>query len=127
MKKKKGFALASTMAVMVLFLTLSGLVFTLATLNASSADKSKRDLMIRTETLQICQNFCDLPLQEFETTLETDFTCFTVNDLLVYEKSNLRLEISEINSSVKLIIKEDRKLLADITKTNEIVDKKIFI
>ena len=127
MKKKKGFALASTMAVMVLFLTLSGLVFTLATLNASSADKAKRDLMIRTETLQICQSFCDLPLQEFKTILETDFTCFTVNDLLVYEKSNLRLEILEINSSVKLKIKEDRKLLADITKTNEIVDKKIFI
>ena len=127
LRTKSGFALASTLAIMVVFLTLSGLVFTLATLQNDVAKKEKEKVYLRSETMQIVQNFCDYDLTEFKNVLLENYTFVELNDVEIYEQEKIKIELYENNQIYDLKIKINKKIVADVEKGNEIIYKKIYI
>lgn len=126
-KSKKGFALASTLAIMVVFFALSGLIFTLVSLFADNSKKERESIYIRASALQVVQDFCDQSLQEFRESLEKEYSYVELNDVHIYENETLRIELNynQNQSNIKIILNKSE--IADIQKENEKINKKIFI
>ena len=124
MRAKRGFALATTMVVMVVVLALSNLLLVLATNTISFAKSQTKIFETNQQYFQITQNFADLELSEFL----LDYADCTGEDLgnvaMIWDNDeNYCLIITDNDTTVSLEIKDyfQTKTFGIIEKENGVI------
>lgn len=126
MKTKKGFALAGTLAIMVVFLALSVLLFALVNFMMTNKKTAQKNLEIRTEVLQISQNFVDKNLQDF-LAIYSDLPNSKLGNTTIFDKQSLQIEVNDDLIDTLKIFKNDKLLAEVLRQNNQIVKWQIFL